>query len=229
MNYRYDLPCLRGGVGHSNSSRTRVLRGCGTLWVSLVSMDAVLELTRDLSPNVAPSLGPILGGALAQRPGWPWISWLLTLLSGLCLIILFLFLPETARAIVGNGGSPADHLGINIRNIRCCKAYTSSGTRHSCQSDRLRWPNPFKCLRLLSRKNTVLITTINGIYYATYSCVQASLALLFIEIYRFKEIQAGLIYLPFGCGCALASFVSGRFASSFISSRRNLLILYKER
>ncbi|CAL8584132.1 hypothetical protein XPA_009737 [Xanthoria parietina] len=51
---------------------------------------------------------------------------------------------------------------------------------------------------------------INAICYTTYCCVQASLALLFIEIYHFKEIQAGLVYLPFGCGCVIASLVSGK-------------------
>ena len=161
------------------------------------------------SPNVAPSLGPILGGALAQRPGWPWIFWLLVILSGFCLVILFVSLPETARAIVGSGGFPANRTGMIVCSIRGSKNSTSDKRDRVSQPRRLRFPNPLKCLALLARKDTALIVTINGIYYSTYCCVQASQALLFIEIYRFEEIQAGLIYLPFGVGCALASFISG--------------------
>ena len=76
------------------------------------------------SPNVAPSLGPVPGGALAERPGWPWIFWLLAMLSGLCLLVLFLFLPETARAIAGSGGYPTTDLALNVctswsRNKNC--------------------------------------------------------------------------------------------------------------
>lgn len=161
------------------------------------------------SPNVAPSLGPILGGALAQRPGWPWIFWLLVILSGFGLVILFLFLPETARAIVGSGGFPTNKTDMIVCSIWNSKKPTSDTRDHASQPRRLRFPNPLKCLVLLARKDTVLIVTINGIYYSTYCCIQASQALLFIEIYRFEEIQAGLIYLPFGIGCALASFISG--------------------
>ena len=161
------------------------------------------------SPNVAPSLGPILGGALAQSPGWPWIFWLLVILSGLCLVILFLFLPETAREIVGSGGFPASQTGMIVCSIWNRKKHTSDSGDRVSQPRRIRFPNPLKCLVLLARNDTVLIVTINGIFYSTYCCVQASQALLFIEIYRFEEIQAGLIYLPFGVGCALASFISG--------------------
>ena len=124
-------------------------------------------------------------------------------------MVLFLFLPETARALVGNGGFRANSLWMNIYATWGSKKDTSERRDHVSQSKRLRFPNPLKCLVLLSRKDTVLIVTINGIYYSTYCCVQASLALLFIEIYQFKEIQAGLVYLPFGFGCLLASFISG--------------------
>lgn len=43
----------------------------------------------------------------------------------------------------------------------------------------------------------------------SYVCIQASLSSLFIDIYGFKELGVGLVYLPFGLGCLIASFVSG--------------------
>ncbi|KAI4181770.1 MAG: hypothetical protein L6R41_006419 [Letrouitia leprolyta] len=169
-----------------------------------------LWLSLDNSPNVAPSLGPILGGVLAERTGWPWIFWLLAIMSGICLLILFVFFPETARGIVGCGGYPATVPGLNICSASGRRKHFPQSTDRQTLPKRLRCPNPLRCLCLLCRKENVLIITINGICYATYCCVQASLALLFIEIYHFKEIQAGLIYLPFGCGCTIASLLSGQ-------------------
>ena len=131
------------------------------------------------------------------------------MLSGLCLLVLFLFLPETARAIVGSGGYPTTCFALNICTSWNRNKHLPETGNNVSRRKRWHFPNPLKCLRVLSRKDTVLIVIINGICYATYCCVQASLALLFIEIYHFQEIQAGLIYLPFGCGCAIASFASG--------------------
>ena len=55
----------------------------------------------------------------------------------------------------------------------------------------------------------MLIVLVYGIFYMTYGCIQASLSSLFIDIYGFEELEAGLIYLPFGFGCLIASFISG--------------------
>ncbi|MCJ1265605.1 hypothetical protein MMC22_005485 [Lobaria immixta] len=52
--------------------------------------------------------------------------------------------------------------------------------------------------------------SVNGIFYMSYVCIQASLSSLFIDIYGFKELGVGLVYLPFGLGCLIASFVSGK-------------------
>ncbi|KAL9116965.1 MAG: hypothetical protein Q9187_006503 [Circinaria calcarea] len=160
-------------------------------------------------PNVAPSLGPVLGGGLAERAGWPWIFWFLTMISGFCLAVLVVFLPETSRAVVGNGSVPAKGINMTLGSIlRSQRPYTP--TREESQLKRqIYFPNPLKCLLLLREKDTVLIVSINGIFYMTYSCIQASLSSLFIELYGFSELKAGLIYLPFGFGCVVASYTFG--------------------
>ena len=61
-------------------------------------------------PNVAPSLGSVLGGALAEHLGWRWIFWFLSIIFGTCLASIMVFLPETARKIVGNGSIEAEYL-----------------------------------------------------------------------------------------------------------------------
>ncbi|KAH0538684.1 hypothetical protein FGG08_004759 [Glutinoglossum americanum] len=56
--------------------------------------------------NTAPSFGPVLGGSLIACKGWRWIFWFLSIASGVCLTAIIIFLPETARNVVGNGSTP---------------------------------------------------------------------------------------------------------------------------
>ncbi|KAI9873713.1 MAG: hypothetical protein M1830_010695 [Pleopsidium flavum] len=159
-------------------------------------------------PNTAPSLGPVLGGVLAERAGWRWIFWFLTILSGFALIAMVLFLPETARNIVGNGGVSAK--GINKSLLSSIKGWhlTTATDGKGLRKRKLRIPNPMTCLYVIFYKDTASIILVNAIFYMTYCCVQASLSTLFIRLYNFKELQAGLIYLPFGFGCAVASYTT---------------------
>ena len=124
-------------------------------------------------------------------------------------MVLFVFLPETACTIVGSGGYAAMVPGLDICSKSGRQKHFPQRTDNSSLIGRLRLPNPLKCLVLLAKKENTLVIMINAICYTTYCCVQAPLALLFIEIYHFKEIQAGLVCLPFGCGCVTASLASG--------------------
>jgi len=74
----------------------------------------------------------------------------------------------------------------------------------------MRMPSLKPCFKALWQKGNALIMLINGLFYMTYCCVQASLSTLFITIYGFEELYAGLIYIPFGVGCALASYTCGK-------------------
>lgn len=49
-----------------------------------------------------------------------------------------------------------------------------------------------------------------GVGYATYSCLQASLSSLFLDIYNISGLASGLIYIPFGVACALSAFATGK-------------------
>jgi MFS family permease len=50
----------------------------------------------------------------------------------------------------------------------------------------------------------------NALIYTAFYDILATIPSLFQEIYHFNDLQIGLCYIPFGCGCALASFVNGR-------------------
>lgn len=48
------------------------------------------------SPFLGPVLGPLLGGFINyQQPDWRWTYYVLLIWSAACLVLLFLFVPET--------------------------------------------------------------------------------------------------------------------------------------
>ena len=157
------------------------------------------------SITIAPSIGPILGGGLTYAAGWTWIFWFLCIAAGLCLSMMVFLLPETSRNIVGNGSmKPSKHLRLPIPTLM----------RHWQDSEvvaahKRRMPNPLKSLTILIRRDNTVIIIACGILYVVYTCINTSLSVLFIEIYNLNQWQAGLIYLPFGIGGTVSTFISG--------------------
>ena len=70
-------------------------------------------------------------------------------------------------------------------------------------------PNPLKSLRILFRPDNAVIIFAAGLLYVAYTCINASLSILFIEMYNLTQLEAGLIYLPFGIGGIVSTFFSG--------------------
>ncbi|KAI1469709.1 multidrug resistance protein [Daldinia caldariorum] len=168
-------------------------------FVSAVSFASV-------SITIAPSIGPILGGALSYAAGWTWIFWFLSIAAGLCLVIIILFLPETSRSIVGNGSvRPPKHLRLPIPTLM--RRWVPDSDQSAQQARRI--PNPLKSLTILTRKDNATIIFACGLLYVVYTCINASLSVLFINIYNLNQWQAGIIYLPFGVGGMVSTFFSG--------------------
>jgi predicted MFS family arabinose efflux permease len=151
----------------------------------------------------------MIGGLLVQEASWRWIFGLLAIMSLICLVCMILVLPETARSIAGDGsivGRSWHQTPILLlqKTKGKSKNSTSAPTQHT------QIPNPFRSLTLLLYPVTAPVILINSITYTTYCCLQASLSSLFIEIYGYSALEAGLIYLPFGAGCLLSSCLSAK-------------------
>jgi len=59
-------------------------------------------------------------------------------------------------------------------------------------------------------KDMAVVLIYNSLIYTAFYDIVASLPKLFQQIYHFNDLQIGLCYIPFGCGCAFASFINGR-------------------
>ena len=117
-----------------------------------------------------------------------------------------LFLPETSRNRVGNGSiKPSKYLRLPLPNIMC----------HWTTSDDLinvKWrvPNPLKSLKIIARKDNAVVMFAAGLLYVIYTCINASLSVLLMDVYNLNQWQAGLIYLPFGVGGIASTCFTGR-------------------
>lgn len=142
-----------------------------------------------VAANLGPSFGPLVGGVLADRAGWQWVFWFLLITGGSFLLVLFLFFPETARSIVGNGSVPAPH-GINRAPLffprRPSTAEEEDGVaaqKSKPQKLTFWFPNLFKSLKIVFYKDAALVLWMSAMYYTAYYCVQASIPNLFLDIY----------------------------------------------
>ena len=131
-------------------------------------------------------------------------------MSGSCLLVMVLTLPETARKLVADGSvNPPSFSRLPVSFLRRRQERTTATllSRHSVE---WRIPNPLKSLVLLGRRDTLCVVIAGGILYMVYCCLHASLSSLFIEIYNLNQLEAGLIYLPFGAGNTISLLFLGK-------------------
>lgn len=174
---------------------------------------------------MGPALGPVIGGILAQFLGWRSIFWFLVIISGCFLVPYALTVPETGRNVVGNGSVPPQGWNMTflewLRSRKQAKSdeglsrsNTAEGRRLAqaelARGRKLRWPNPMKTIYIVIEKDMAVVLFYNSLIYTAFYDIMASIPQLYNEIYHFNDLQIGLCYIPFGVGCALASYVNGK-------------------
>jgi MFS family permease len=168
---------------------------------------------------MAPSLGPVLGGILAEKLGWRWIFWFLSILTGGTLVILALLLPETQRKIVGDGSLPARGIYWSVVSPKASRSTRQSqGDAEPREKRGCRFPNPLTCLPVLMDKGSLFSILIGALQYVNVMTLQTSLASLSIEVYNLNYLQAGLIYIPCGVCSAVSAKVTGKLESSTLTT-----------
>ncbi|KAJ7229992.1 MFS general substrate transporter [Mycena pura] len=174
-----------------------------------------------MGPMIGPAIGPVLGGVLADKLGWRAIFWFLCIASALCMIAMVLFLPETLRAIVGNGSIPPPAIYYPVipiiggSSIRPHSDTTSAAPKK-------KFLNP---LLLFVHIDLVLLLLINGIVYAVFYGVTASISTVFHDTYPLlNETQLGLCFLTIGIGMVVGSISCGKVLDwDYRRVRRSLL------
>ncbi|KAH9906960.1 major facilitator superfamily domain-containing protein [Xylariomycetidae sp. FL2044] len=170
--------------------------------------------------NLGACVGPVVGGVVAFTSGSIiWVFWSLVIVGALLLGLVGMFLPETARNIVGNGSDKSrfcwwqlSWLGL-IQRVRESGAGGCRGASEAIETvppQRDGITNIFACFRIIFYKDTFLTLWIHGSFYVVDYAFVAALADIYKDQYHFNEIGVGLAYLPRGVGIIIGSYFTGK-------------------
>lgn len=154
---------------------------------------------------VAPALGPVIGGLLAKFLGWRSVFWFLVIVSGGYLVFYVVFMPETARKVVGNGNGVPDEWWRRSVIQWWSKRQTTSDEegqagaqgyqQQAREPKRLRFPNPLKSFVILLEWDALIIISYVGIVMFANVVLLTSTPNLFGPLYGFNELEIGLCFL----------------------------------
>lgn len=154
---------------------------------------------------VAPALGPVIGGLLSKFLGWRSVFWFLVIVSGGYLVVYMIAMPETARAIVGDGSLPpkecwrmslVQYLFSRRRGRMAAASETNQeGSENQQSSSKLKFPNPLASFAILLEKDAFIIISYVGLVMFGNIALLTSTPNLFPRLYGFNELQVGLCFL----------------------------------
>ncbi|KAI0880508.1 MFS general substrate transporter [Annulohypoxylon maeteangense] len=188
----------------------RCLQSCGSsatiALASAVSADLATRAERGkylgyaaMGVTLGPALGPVIGGLINQYLGWRAIFWFLTILSGVLFLILFLFLPETGRSVVGNGSIPSPWWNMSLLAYIKQRGQGITPDTTTAKPPRRR-PNPFASLKLLFEKQGGIILAFGSLVYGGYYMLLTTLSTELSTRFGFSSVIIGVCYLPLGIG-----------------------------
>ncbi|MCJ1408132.1 hypothetical protein MMC19_002205 [Ptychographa xylographoides] len=167
---------------------------------------------------LGPSLSPIIGGVLSQYLGWKSVFWFLVIFGAVFFLPLLLFLPETCHKIVGDGSVPPPRWNKSLLNFLHEKRQAGAGapvdfTERDALAKRrsLHIQNPITAtLTILCEKETGLLLVFMSLVNSGFYIIAAGVPVIFADIYRFNDVQLGLVYVPIGFGSLVAAFTQGK-------------------
>ncbi|KAK9573136.1 hypothetical protein V6Z88_001483 [Aspergillus fumigatus] len=227
MIFQGFTPLLTGTLSDQNGRRP-VFVAClivvGSNGVSVVATATIADLiTRaerrkymaygSLGFTFGPAVGPVLGSVLTQFLGWRSIFAFLAIVAATLLTLILAFLPETCRAMVGNGSVPAPWW-----NRSCLQWLRLSFQSGTIAEDRGTLVSPchrpflWDSIRITRQRSTGLLILASTTLSSGSTAILANIPALFEDHYPFNALQVGLCYLPDAIGALSAPWTVGTLA-----------------
>ncbi|KAL9618283.1 MAG: hypothetical protein Q9160_006994 [Pyrenula sp. 1 TL-2023] len=201
------LRCLQ-----STGSAATVALGAGTVADMVTRAERGKSISyASLGVTLGPALGPIIGGLLTEYLGWRANFWFLAIFCVALIPLYFIFVPETARSVVGNGSilpsrlfmTPSQYLERK-RN----RASQPEAHRVTRELKRKR-PNPFAVLKILGEKEGGVTLGFGALIFGGYFMVLTTLPAQLTERFDYNPVQIGLCYLPIFVGSICSRSTAG--------------------
>ncbi|KZT54242.1 MFS general substrate transporter [Calocera cornea HHB12733] len=162
-----------------------------------------------LGPMIGPALGPVAGGLLAGELGWRWVFWFMCIACGFVLVLEFIFLPETLRAIVGDGSIAPPRLNRPL--VPILGRSRTNQERSVAKAEASRANTPLDTLKLLRNIDLTIILATTAIPYSVFYAIITSTSPVFLDVFPWlTEVDLGLCFLANGIGSLVGSITSGR-------------------
>jgi MFS family permease len=179
----------------------------------------------NMALNVGTCIGPIVGGWVSYKSDdYEGVFWALVVLGFVLLGGTLIFLPETARSLVGNGigrsrsaryqsvwsvcrGRYRKHDGLADRNTGVQQPPLP---RLGTTIKWIRANNPLNCLRILTHRDAMLTLFMHGSFYVVDYSMVAAAPDIYKGIYHLNDLHVGLTYLPRGIGIITGSYFNGK-------------------
>ncbi|EJT99613.1 MFS general substrate transporter [Dacryopinax primogenitus] len=212
----------------------RCLQAAGSASSVAISIGTIMDIAEpsergtmvamaSIGTLVTPSIGPVIGGVLAGNLGWRSIFWFLCIFSGSVMILEVVFLPETLRAITGDGSIPAQRWNRPFIPI------LMSGANYEGKSpDPSRASNPLEIFKCYRNIDLVLLLWSIAVPYAGLYCILTTMSPTFLAVMpSLTEIDLGLCYLATGVGGIAGSLCGGRLVDWDFRRAKKLALLKK--
>ncbi|PLB46210.1 MFS general substrate transporter [Aspergillus steynii IBT 23096] len=161
-----------------------------------------------LGATVGPALGPAVGGVLIQFFGWRSTLWALAIFAFTILTAVLILLPETCRAVVGNGSILPPKWNRPVSQLVSRASRPASPQYDTLTSFKAK-PGPWNTLKLMRQKETAATICFSAIMYSGYISITTTLPFELGRHYRYNNLQIGLCYLAYGGGSFAARWTAG--------------------
>lgn len=165
--------------------------------------------------------GPLAGSGIDNQFGtWRSIFWSLSIFGGLMLIVLFFFLPETNRRVVGNGSraskgflycisrSPYSWVRNRVTGLPRYPKDKGYDQEWLLPQQKIQW---LKFVQLFREFRVIMLLIPTALHYTTwYMVLTAQSTLLAISPYSFSVRNIGMTYLASGMGAFISTIITGK-------------------